>query len=122
MTDLFLLMLQTIAGSSESWEVAKSVMLALITIASLWTARTVFTLRDAVRDLSTTVVGVDGLNAKMKMVEMRLGKIEERNLKIDAIAQLEREQYDGPERREAIRRMRDHLLLPDIPPIRERGP
>lgn len=109
--------------TAEGWETAKGVMLTLSTAATMWIARTLFTLRDAVRDLKKTVIGADGqngLNSKIKNVEERVDSIENRNREIDAVARAEKEQYDGPERRQNPRRLRD-TLIPEMPSVDEGG-
>lgn len=97
----------------EGWEIAKGVMLTLTTAGVVWTARTVFGLRDDLRDLKITVIGSDGTNgiaSKVKRNTARLDAIEARNLAIDAVVELERKQYEGPNQRRTVRRLRDHLL------------
>ncbi len=60
--------------------------------------------------------GENGLRSDVRLVVARVSSIENRNLEIDAIAAREREQYNGPEKRQTRRRMRDNLL-PDLPPV-----
>lgn len=118
MTDLYLA-LQSATVSAESWETAKGVMMTISTAATMWIVRTLFHLRDAVRDLKSTVIGADGrngLNSKIRKAEARLDEIEDRNREIDAVARAEQAQYEGPERRKHPRRMRDSLI-PDMPPV-----
>ncbi len=63
--------------------------------------------------------GDNGLYSMVKTHNERLQSIEDRNLEIDAISSIERQQYHGPEKRQTKRRMRDNLL-PDLPPV-DRG-
>lgn len=117
MNDIYAV-IQAATVSAEGWETAKGVMLTLSTAATMWIARTLFTLRDAVRDLKTAV-GTDGGNgviSKVKQHALRLDAIEDRNLAIDAIAEKEAREYQGPERRQSARRLRDQLL-PQMPPV-----
>lgn len=107
------------AVPSEGWEILKSGMLAATTAGVAWTARTVFYLRDDVRDLKAAV-GTDGKNGLKKTADDlhgRLGKIEARHARIDAVAEAERDSYEGPERRRSVRRLRDQEFLPHIPPV-----
>ncbi len=112
---------QTTPAVSMSWDAFTGILLSLTTLGVLWTARTVFSLRDDVRDLKGEV-GLDGKNGlKKKYTDIfdRLNNIESRNNKIDAIAAAERQQYDGVERREEARRLRD-TLMPTLPPVDHR--
>ena len=120
MTDIFAA-LQATTVSAEGWETAKGVMMTISTAATMWIVRTLFHLRDAVRDLKSTVIGADGrngLNSKIRKAEARLDAIEDRNIALDTIAELEKAEYRGPERRKRPRRHRDKLL-PEIPPVDE---
>lgn len=115
-----ILAIQT-AVPAEGWEMAKGVMMALTTLGVGWTAKTVFFLRDDVRDLKRTVGtdGSNGLKTAVASLSDRLGRIEDRNSRIDAVAEAERRQYPGPERRRELRRLRDSEFLPAIPPVDE---
>ncbi len=109
---------QTTPAVSMSWDAFTGILLSLTTLGVLWTARTVFSLRDNVRDLMGEV-GIDGKNGlkrKYADIDCRLSNIESRNDRIDAIVANERDQWKGDERREDLRRERDSLL-PQIPPV-----
>ncbi len=89
---------------------------------SVWQTKT---LRYVERDLTKMqhlIVGFDGnngLRSDVKDIGRRVAGIEKRNLEIDAIAAIERQQYPGPERRRDPRRLRD-TLIPPLPPV-DRG-
>lgn len=86
------------------WEVAKGVMMTLVTGGVWWIARTVFALRDDMRDIKHEVCDPKtGLKALVARNDARIGLIEDRNLVIDAVAKLEKEEYDGDERRHGLR-------------------
>ena len=101
--------------TGELWETAKGVMLTVCTAGIIWTSRTVFLMRDGLRDLRTIVVGEkgdNGIRGKVKDNSNRLDLIEERNLKIDTVAAAAiaaGQHYDGPERREFVRRVQDAI-------------
>lgn len=99
----------TVADLAPLWEILKAVMLSITTMAALWTARTVFVVRDTVREVVIELRGVDGKNGLKSKVgdhETRLGKIEDRNLVLDALTEAERGQYTGKERRhEPLRKL-----------------
>lgn len=117
MIDIFAA-IQATSVSDEGWETAKGVMLTISTAATMWIGKTLFAMRDDVRDLKRTV-GTDGKNGVLKVVEgiaTRVQHIEERHAAIDAVAEAERDGYEGPERRYHTRRMRD-ALIPPMPPI-----
>lgn len=119
---IFSLLLQTAALPSEGWPLVQGIMVTLTTIGVAWIARTVFCLRDDVRDLKNTVGtdgNSDGLKWQVADIDKRLRAMERRNIELDAVAEAERQQYQGPERRWTARRLRDHLL-PEIPPV-DRG-
>lgn len=102
-----MLMLESASEVAASWEVAKSVMITITCAGILWMCKTLFTVRDDVRDLKRDWKGEDGTNgAKSQLADhdQRLDDIERRNLRIDAV---EQELYDGPNRRRQARRLTD---------------
>lgn len=77
---------------SALWEVVKGVMLTLTTAGVGWTAKTVFTLRDDVRDLKKTVgENGNGLVALAANNARRLDDIDDRHLRVDTATAIERE-------------------------------
>lgn len=97
-------MMMQVDAVASTWELAKGVMLSLTTIGVGWTARTVFTLRDDVRDLKKSVgLNGNGLIAQANRNTARLDAINERHVAVDAIAA----EYGGPERRHPPNRRRD---------------
>lgn len=106
------------------WDIAKGVMLTLTTAGVGWTARTVFVIRDDMRDLKTDVHGRDGTNGIKSMVKQlitRVDAIEDRNLVIDAVAEAEKEEYTGDERRHGLRSVRELIRSEVASLIRPRG-
>jgi hypothetical protein len=91
------------------WETVKGIMLTLTTGGVLWIARTVFVVRDQVRELIIEIRGIDGKNGVKSSVadhEERIGVIEDRNNALDAVAEAERAGYHGEERRhQAVRQL-----------------
>ncbi len=105
-------MIQEVAHQTAgAWELAKGIMLTLTTAGVLFTVKTIFGLRDALRELTVIVCGSDGQNGLRSSVRHhteRLDTIENRNRELDAISKRERELYTGPEKRhQASRRDRD---------------
>ena len=112
-TSLIIAMLQLDASAAQGWEVAKGVMLTLTTAGVMWSARTLLSVRDRVRDLSSVVMGRDGSNglkSASKDHEERIQIIEERHSNLDAIAEFEKAQHPGPDRRHENRRLRDQAF------------
>jgi len=88
------------------WEVTKGTCLALGAAGALG----VFRMRDDVRDIKTELRGMEGkggLTAKVDDHEVRVGKLEDRFVAIDAVQEAEQASYHGPERRRhpAIRKL-----------------
>lgn len=105
-----LVLLQT--QLAPAWELTKGVMLTLSTAGVLWTARTVFFLRDDVRDLKKDVGGADGTNgvkSEVRALIRRIDSVEKRNDRQDLAEEIERENYQGEDRRQAARRLKDKL-------------
>lgn len=95
---------------TELWELAKGVMLSLVTLGTGYLVRSVRKMEFHVRELQIDVRGIDGTNGlkgTQKEHNQRLEKIEERNERIDAVTEYEKQHYTGPERRQAHRRLRD---------------
>lgn len=91
---------------SAIWELVKGVMLTVTTAGVGWTAKTVFTLRDDVRDLKKAV-GTDGKNGLISQANSntaRLDLIDERHLQEDTVTEIELELGGGK-----FRRLRDQL-------------
>lgn len=113
MTDIFAA-IQAVTTSGEGWRLVQGVMMTLTTLGVGWTAKTVFHLRDDVRELKSCVGtdGKNGLQTAVAEINSRVRHIEERHAAIDAVAEAERNGYEGPERRYQVRRQRDSLLPP----------
>lgn len=85
-------------------------MLTLSTLGVGYLVRTVRSLEVSLRLLQVDVKGEDGHNgikSETKKHSHRIEAIEKRNARIDALAEKERQQYGGPERRQTARRERD---------------
>lgn len=111
----FLVHLQSGGASIQfapAWELTKGIMLTLSTAGILWTSRTVFFLRDDVRDLKKDVGGADGKNgvkSDVRTLGRRVDEIERRNDRQDVADEFDREGYQGEDRRVRARRLRDQL-------------
>lgn len=108
-----LALLQTPQFGAEAWDMAKSVMITLSTLGVGYLVKTVRAMEFSVRSLQTTVTGEDGRNGlrgDTKLHNSRLAKLEEWRTKLDTAAAVERELYEGEERRQTSRRVRDKLL------------
>jgi hypothetical protein len=95
---------------TQSWEVAKGVMATLSTAGILWACKTLFKVRDDVRDLKYDVSGKDGDNgikSLVKNLDKRVEVLEDHKIMLDAVEDAERAQYQGDERRHGARRLRD---------------
>jgi hypothetical protein len=104
---------QTVASAlAPVRDVIRDVMITLITLAAIWTARMVFKLRDTTRDLCTELYGRNNTNGVKTMVaehQRRLTLIEGRNTGLDAVAAAQRDLYEGEERRHNQRRFGDEI-------------
>lgn len=103
-------MQQTPVPVPEVWEVAKGVMLSLSTLGVGYLVRTIRSVELRMREIEIVVSGVDGKNGLRSAARdhhRRLERIEERNDRIDAVAEYEKHNYQGPERRQTSRRLRD---------------
>lgn len=99
--------------SPSPTQIWQNVMLTLIAAGVLWIARTVFFVRDEVRDLKHEVVGRDGQNgikSAVRRLTDRVDDLEDWRTALDAVAEAERAQYHGEERRQNARRLRDRVL------------
>lgn len=98
---------------APTWQLYMSGVATLGAAAALWTARTVFFVRDEVRDLKRDVSGPNGENgikSDVKKLTERVDDLEDWQLALEAVARAEREQYHGEERRQRSRRLRDMVL------------
>lgn len=99
---------ETVSG--ELWEIMKGVFLTLSTLGVGYLVKATRQMELNVRLLQVAVYGEDGKNGlkgDSRETKKRLSAIEERNERIDAVTEYERSQYDGPERRRNLRRLRD---------------
>ncbi|HXG72577.1 MAG TPA: hypothetical protein VNJ04_18390 [Gemmatimonadaceae bacterium] len=96
---------------SQSWEIAKGVMLALTTMGVTWIARTVFLMRDEVILLRKCVGlnGNTGLEGQGKAHNSRLGKLETWKTEVHAVEAADRMRYEGENKRHTRRRALDQL-------------
>lgn len=92
------------------WQVWQSVLLTLITAGVLWIARTVFLVRDAVRDLKHGMLMLTELRTDVRKLSRRVGRLEDFRIALEAVAEAEREQHPGEDRRQGNRRLRDRVL------------
>ncbi len=112
----FLVYLQTTPTpqvGAESWEIAKGVMLSLSTLGVGYLVRAVRTMEFSVRALQITVTGEDGKNglkSQAGLHDARIDDLEIWRTKLDTASAMERELYEGEERRQRSRRIRDKLL------------
>lgn len=84
------------------WEIAKGILLFAITSILAFIAKGFWSMRDLVRDHEVAINGRNGENGikrGLKAVTDRVDLIEDRNTAIDAVAEAERAQWHGPERR-----------------------
>lgn len=109
-------LLQLALASAQSidaaplWEVTKGVMLTASTALLTWIATTLRKVEREQVNQRHILVGVDGDNgirSQVRLHEERLGAIEDRNLALDAVADAERHNHPGPDRRIGARRTRD---------------
>ncbi len=110
--DVFAL-LQTPQVGAEPWEIAKGVMLSLSTLGVGYLVKTVRAMEFSVTSLQNIVTGVDGKNGlkgDAKLHDARLDELEIWRTKLDTASVIERELYEGEERRQRSRRIRDKLL------------
>lgn len=94
------------------WDAAKAIGGTVFVTASLWTARTVFVIRDDVREMKQELFGRDGTNGMRSVVRKsaeRLDLIDARHIAMDAVAEAERDLYEGDDKRHRPRRLADHL-------------
>lgn len=100
--------------SATMWQIWQSVLLTLITASALWTARTVFlvrdAVRDAVRDLRHGMALLSEVQTDLRGLRRRVGKLEDFRIALEAVAEAEREQHPGEDRRQGVRRLRDRVL------------
>lgn len=100
--------------AGDLWQIWQSVLLTLITASALWTARTVFlvrdAVRDAVRDLKHGMALLSEVQTDLRGLRRRVGKLEDFRIALEAVTEAEREQYPGEDRRHGSRRLRDRVL------------
>lgn len=112
-----LLQMASAAAPPEMWEVTKGVMMFVITGLLTMVAKRADALVKQLADqakrqvnLEHIVVGVDGANglrSRVSQLEETVEDIHTRNERIDAVAEYERQQYQGEDRRAGPRRIRD---------------
>ncbi len=114
----FLVYLQTGATpqlGAETWELAKGVMLTLVTLGVAYLVRGVRSLEFEVRDIRADVKIAQGGELALKKAtheqDLRLDRLEDWKTKLDTVSEIERELWEGTERREKARRLRDKVLL-----------
>jgi hypothetical protein len=99
--------------SASSWEVVKGVLLTLCTAGIIAALRLLWLMRDAIQKLTHVVFGAAGNNGLFTLStlhDLRLDALEEWRTKLNAISEIERELWEGPDRRRYIRRLRDRLM------------
>jgi hypothetical protein len=99
------------------WEIAKGVMLFVITTGVGFMVKLLWFVRDKVIEHDTTLYGRDkdnGLRGGLRGLTDRVGLIEDRNTAIDAVAAAERAQHQGPERRHAALRTLANLVRQEL--------
>lgn len=95
------------------WELAKGVMLSLVTMGVGYLIKTIRLVEFDLRDLRLTVTGTDGKNGiqeNTRLHNVRLDVLEAWRIKLDTAAAIERELYEGEERRLNSRRLRDRIM------------
>ncbi len=114
----FLVYLQTGATpqlGAETWELAKGVMLTLVTLGVAYLVRGVRSLEFEVRDIRADVKIAQGGELALKKAtheqDLRLARLEDWRTKLDTVSEIERELWEGTERREKARWLRDKVLL-----------
>lgn len=109
---LSLLLMQATQGWSGPQMVIAFIS-SLSVAATIALAKLVIWMRDEIREIKRDVSGKDGKNglkSDSAQYNARLDELEEWRIKLDLAAKLEREMYEGPERRQEARRLRDKLL------------
>ena len=104
-------------GVLFSWEAIKSVLLVLIAGGVGWMCRQILLMRDGFHDLANEVWGRDkknGMRSRLADLIERVKQIDKRHERLDAITDYERQQYDGPDRRQDQRRLRDKVRDIDV--------
>lgn len=99
--------------SAELWELLKGTMLALVTMGTGYLIRTVRILEFEMQEVKHTLTGssgADGLRGESRIHDHRLDELEIWRTKLDTATAIERELYEGEERRLTSRRLRDQLL------------
>ena len=113
----FVLWLQTQVHEVSWWtgDQIRTVLMTLLTTCAGFIARLLYTLRDEVRDLKRDlrevkkdIHGVDGSNgikSDVRLLVQRVDVLEDWKIAQIAVAETERRQYHGPDRRAGPRRM-----------------
>ncbi|MBA3762237.1 MAG: hypothetical protein M3R13_12165 [Armatimonadota bacterium] len=114
----FLVFLQGAAAPHSStfgpaWEIVKTIIITLGTAAAIGSFRMMQSVRDDVRDTKREVFGQngkDGLRGNTRLHDARLDELEEWRTKLDTATAIELELWQGKDRRQKARRLRDRLL------------
>lgn len=112
----FLVYLQAapaVHGLAPMWELAKGVMLALVTMGVGYLIKTVRLLEFDMQDVRLTLNGKggkNGLRGESSLHNDRLDELEAWRIRLDTASAIERELYQGEERRHTARRLRDRML------------
>ena len=111
-----LLYLQSTPGpvNAEAWEIAKGVMLTLVTLGVAYLIRGIRTLEFEVRDIKADVKTAQSGELALKKGahehDSRLDVLEIWKAKLDTVSEIERELWEGDERRMRLRRLRDRMM------------
>lgn len=106
-------MLAQAVPANPTIEVVKVSLLAIITAAVLWTARTVFVNRDDVQKIKQWLFGVGGKGGADSDIEQLQSAMRDVLLwkqTGEIIKNYDKENYNGPDRRHQSRRLGDQLL------------
>lgn len=110
-----LTMLAQAVPMNPTVETVKVSLLAIITAAVLWTARTVFVNRDDTQKIKQLLFGVDGGNGKdgilseLTVLSGNMRAVLHWKMAMDAVEEYEKDMHPGEERRHRTRRLRDTL-------------
>lgn len=105
-------------GPVESnWEAIKGALLSATVLLLVAACRLLWKQTVAIQQLLHIVIGTDGKNglkAASRLHNARLDDLEKWQLQMDTAAAIERELYEGPDRRKEARRIRDKIIAEEL--------
>lgn len=103
---------QHAADLAPLWEIVRNTLITLTAGGVAWIVRSLRDMDKRQVVIEHIVVGVDGKNglrARMTAAEGQIGLQRDRNVALDTVAEIERTEYEGDERRHEQRRFRDMI-------------